>query len=184
MPLLTLFAGPNGSGKSTLIARSNFEGKERILDADAIARRMNPSNPAAAAIEAGRELLRHIEQYLEQQVSFAVEMTLSSRGHRNLIREAQQSGFHVRLIFSCVESSEMSIDRVRARVVKGGHFIPDEDVRRRDSRSVANCKEAIRLVDTAKVYDNSGDGHQLVLIARGGEIVWRADVLPGWLQLL
>jgi len=45
--LLTLFAGPNGSGKSTLIARSTFEGKERILDADAIARRMNASNPAA-----------------------------------------------------------------------------------------------------------------------------------------
>jgi len=47
VPLLTLFAGPNGSGKSTLIARSTFEGKERILDADAIARRMNASNPAA-----------------------------------------------------------------------------------------------------------------------------------------
>jgi predicted ABC-type ATPase len=183
VPLLTLFAGPNGSGKSTLIARSTFEGKERILDADAIARRMNASNPAAAAIEAGRELLKRIEEYLEQQVSFAVEMTLSSRGHRNLIREAHERGFHVRLIFTCVESAEMSIDRVRARVAKGGHFIPDEDVRRRYLRSITNCKEAIRLVDSAKAYDNCGSGHRLVLIARGGEIVWQADPLPGWFKL-
>jgi predicted ABC-type ATPase len=49
-------------------------------------------------------------------------------------------------------------------------------------RNITNCKEAIRLVDTAKVYDNGGNGHRLVLIARGGEIVWQADPLPGWLK--
>jgi len=179
----TLFAGPNGSGKSTLIKQNDFEGKDRLLDADAIARDLSPSNPAAAAIEAGRRLLARVSEYLDQLVSFAIEMTLASRGHRELIRKAKDRGFKVHLAFCCLEDSEMSITRVYARVAKGGHFIPEDDVRRRYTRSIENCREAIRLVDIAKVYDNSKNGHRLVRLARDGEIVWRADPLPGWLKI-
>ena len=55
MPVLTLIAGPNGSGKSTFTRGVDLEGQDRLLDTDAIARRLNPSNPSAAAMEAGRE---------------------------------------------------------------------------------------------------------------------------------
>ena len=50
MPTLTIIAGPNGSGKSTLTRSFDFEGRDRLLDPDAIARGMSPANPSAAAI--------------------------------------------------------------------------------------------------------------------------------------
>lgn len=58
MPILTIIAGPNGAGKSTITRLTDFEGRERLLDPDAIARGMNPLNPVAAALPAGRETLR------------------------------------------------------------------------------------------------------------------------------
>jgi predicted ABC-type ATPase len=57
VPTLTVIAGPNGSGKSTLTRSVNFEGRERLLDPDAIARRLNPLHPSAAAIASAREVL-------------------------------------------------------------------------------------------------------------------------------
>jgi predicted ABC-type ATPase len=64
VPTLTVIAGPNGSGKSTLTQFVDFEGRDRLLDPDRIARLLNPSNPTAAAIAAGREVLRRTADYL------------------------------------------------------------------------------------------------------------------------
>ena len=83
-----------------------------------------------------------------------------------------------------LDSAETCIARVRARVALGGHSVPDADVRRRYGRSLANYAKALRLVNFGKVYDNSGDdGHRLVLVARVGAIVWRAEPLPRWAEL-
>ncbi len=50
MPVLTVFAGPNGSGKSSLIRQVEFEGRENLLEPDAIARRIKPEFPQRAGI--------------------------------------------------------------------------------------------------------------------------------------
>ena len=106
MPTLTLIAGPNGSGKSTYTRSVDFEGRERLLDPDAIARSLNPLNPVAAAFAAGRETLQRTEDYLAQGVSFAVETTLSSRSHADLMRRAKARGYEVHLIFVSLDSPE------------------------------------------------------------------------------
>ena len=85
-------------------------------------------------------------------------------------------------MFVGTNSPEKSISRIQDRVSKGGHAVPDIDVRRRYARSLANASEAIRSADFARVYDNSGDGHQLILIARGGAIEWQLHPLPQWAQ--
>jgi len=85
VPALTVIAGPNGSGKSTLTRSADFEGRDRLLDPDAIARGLNPLHPSAAAIAAGREVLKRTADYLNRGVSFAVETTLSSRNRVDLI---------------------------------------------------------------------------------------------------
>lgn len=64
----------------------------------------------------------------------------------------------------------------------GGHFIPDADVRRRYARSVANAAVALRLADTARFYDNSEDGHRLILEANAGIVVWQSEVVPEWVR--
>jgi predicted ABC-type ATPase len=55
--------------------------------------------------------------------------------------------------------------------------------RRRYARSVANATLALRLADTAKFYDNSGDGYRLILVANAGVVVWRAEAVPEWARL-
>lgn len=180
MPILTVIAGPNGSGKSTLTRSVDFEGRDRLLDPDAIARALNPFNPFAKALAAGREVLKRTEDYLNQRVSFTIETTLSGRSKPHLLREAKSYGYEVHLVFIGMDSPERCI---RNRAAQGGHSIPDADVRRRYARSVANAAQALRTADVAKFYDNSGDGFRLILLASAGIIVWQARSLPEWVSL-
>ena len=183
MPTLTVIAGPNGSGKSTLTRSLEFEGRGRLLDPDTIARGLNPLNPSAAAIAAGRDVLKRTADYLNRWVSLAVETTLSSRGRVDLIREAKSRGYEIHLVFIGLDSPERCITRIRNRAARGGHFIPDADVRRRYARSVANAAQALRLADVARFYDNSGDGARLILVADAGIVVWQAEPVPEWVKL-
>ncbi len=139
-----------------------------MLDADAIARELNPLNPSAASIAAGRETLRRTVEYLNLDLSFAVETTLSSLSTVDLIRRARSRGYETRLLFICLENPDQSIARIRNRVARGGHFVSEADVRRRYARSLANSAQALRSADYAEFYDNSGEGHRLILIAKAG----------------
>jgi len=116
-------------------------------------------------------------------VSFAFETTLSGRSKADLIRKAKSRGYEIHLVFIGLDSPERCITRIRNRAARGGHFIPDADVRRRYSRSIANAARALRLADIAKFYDNSGDGARLVLVAQAGVVVWQAEPLPAWVKL-
>jgi predicted ABC-type ATPase len=129
----------------------------------------------------GGKALKLTEEYLKAKVSFAVETTLA--GHRiiELMRRAKESGYEVNLAFVALNSPEKNISRIRDRVARGGHFIPDLDVRRRYARSFENLPEALRLADVALLFDNSGDDARPVSIAHAGKIVWQAKVLPEWL---
>lgn len=183
MPILTVIAGPNGSGKSTLTQSLEFEGRERLLDPDFLARGLNASNPVAAAITAGREELTRAADYIARAESFAVETTLAGRGGIRLICDARNRGFEIHFAFVCLDSPERCITRVRNRVARGGHFVPDADVRRRYHRSLVNMAEVLKLADTSKIYDNSGDAHRLILIATAGGVVWRAEPFPEWARV-
>jgi predicted ABC-type ATPase len=183
VPTLTVIAGPNGSGKSTLTRSFEFEGHDRLLDPDAIARGLNPQNPSAAAIAAGREVVNRTADYLDRGVSFAVETTLSGSGRVELIRRAKSRGYEIHLLFIGLDGSERSITRVRNRAARGGHFIPEADIRRRYVRSLVNAAQAMRLADVAKFYDNSGECARLILVANAGIVVWQAEPLPEWLKL-
>jgi predicted ABC-type ATPase len=183
VPTLTVIAGPNGSGKSTLTESFEFEGRDRLLDPDAIARGMNPLNPSAAAFAAGRDVLKRTADYLSRGLSFSVETTLSSHGRVDLIRKAKSRGYEVHLLFIGLDSPERCITRIRNRAARGGHFIPDSDVRRRYVRSVANAAQGLRSADVTKFYDNSGDGARLILAASAGIVVWQAEPFPEWVKL-
>ena len=183
MPTLTVIAGPNGSGKSTLTRSFEFEGRDRLLDPDTIARGLNPLNPSAAAISAGRDVLNRTADYLKRGLSFAVETTLSSRGRLELIGTAKSRGYEIHLVFIGMDSPERCITRIRTRAAQGGHAIPDADVRRRYVRSIANAAQALRSADVAKFYDNSGNRARLILVANAGIVVWQASPVPEWLKL-
>jgi predicted ABC-type ATPase len=101
----------------------------------------------------------------------------------DLIRKAKSRGYEIHLVFIGLDSPERCITRIRNRAALGGHFIPDAGVRRRYARSIANAARALRLADIATFYDNSGDGHRLILVANAGIVVWHAEPVPEWVRL-
>jgi predicted ABC-type ATPase len=183
MPTLRIIAGPNGSGKSTLSASEYFGANTNLIDPDAIARNMNSVDPAQAAIAAGRAAILLAKQFLEQRADFTVETTLAGNGQLKLLQDAQDVGYRIEVLFIALDQAEMNIDRVKQRTSRGGHDVPDDDIRRRYSRSLANAPKALRAADMSVVFDNAGLEPTEILRLKNGAIVWE---LPGphppWIQ--
>ena len=139
-----VIAGPNGSGKSSVIGQLDYEGRENLLDPDAVAKRIDPKNLQRAAIAAAREVIQRTRHYLRDRQSFAIETTLSGGGVIETMRAAREGGFDVYLTYVCLDTAERNIQRVRERVSRGGHDVPAEDVRRRYERSLAHLPGALR----------------------------------------
>lgn len=140
MPTLILIAGPNGAGKTTFaseILTTDLKGM-RFINADEIARGLSPFDPASVAFKAGRILLRETAELIETRTSFALESTISGRGHASTLKKAKAAGFETVIHFLWLSSPQESIARVRSRVKKGGHFVPSEDIRRRYPRLLHN----------------------------------------------
>jgi predicted ABC-type ATPase len=184
-PQFLIVAGVNGAGKSTLTAsRPDDLSLGPVLDPDVVARVLNPANYQGSAVEAGKQVLAEANECLRQMRSFAVETTLSGHTYLRMLQNAKARGFRTHLVYVGLANAELSIERVRIRVRLGGHDVPEQDIRRRYERSLANLKTALLLVDSASLFDNSDAiGYKLVAIANHGEITWLAPA-PGWAKLL
>ena len=166
MKRLFILAGANGSGKST-ISKVLLPTEHIVyVNPDDIAKELNPSDPSAARIEAGKETLRRIDLLLEKGDSFAIESTLSGNMYVKVLERAKSLGYETTIAYVFVDSPEVCIARIAARVQSGGHFVPDEDVRRRYVRSKENfVRVYIPLVNHWMLYYNGGT--DIVLAAHG-----------------
>jgi predicted ABC-type ATPase len=171
--LLTVVAGPNGSGKSTLTSSVSFAGSNLLIDPDAIARRVNPDQAARAAIAAAREAILLCRAALSAKHTFVLETTLAGHGAMTVMREAKAAGYRTAVVYVALGDPELHIERVRLRVSRGGHDIPDRDIRRRHARSLDRAPAAIRLADEVVVLDNSGVYPVRKLLIANGIVIWR-----------
>lgn len=167
-PRILIIAGPNGAGKTTfateyLLAEADCR---TFVNADLIASGLNPFEPSAVALRAGRLMLEMISELTEKRETFAFETTLSGRLYLRLIPLWQEAGYRVELHFLYLNSATLAISRVMERVRVGGHSVPDDVVRRRYDRGWRNFQEIYQdLVDEWFVYDNSGT--MPVILAHG-----------------
>ena len=185
MPIFTVVAGANGAGKSTLtkLGRDIFQ-DSAVLDPDAIAKRMAfTGTEPASDIEAGREVLRLSERYLQNGESFLVETTLSGNTYLRMMLRAKALGYFVRLYYVGTDSVEINLGRVKSRVVQGGHDVPEADQRRRYPRSLDNFAKAWKIADEAIVFDNSGRSHRTIAVKRVEGLEVRSAI-PDWAAFL
>lgn len=137
-PKLLIVAGPNGSGKTTVALEYSTAHGLPYVGADAIAAALNPTNPAAANFAAARQFRQTLDEYVSQEFSFVCESTLSGLTMRNFITSACNAGFSISIAFLFVGSADVCVARVAERVQKGGHHVPEADIRRRFTRSLRN----------------------------------------------
>ena len=158
MPNVYIIAGPNGSGKTTFATQflPNYVHCTNFINADLIAKGLSPFDPALAAIKAGKLVLKQIDEYSKQKASFAFETTLSGKTYATHIQKLKASGFKIHLFFLWVPSPDLSISRIKERVLEGGHHVPTADVKRRFKRSISNFFELYKpLLDSWMMFDNS-----------------------------
>lgn len=164
MPVLYMIAGPNGAGKTTAaysLLPEVFSTVE-FLNADEIAKGLSPLNPEGVAFEAGRIMLKRLEQLVNNQRSFAFETTLSGLAYLKFIRQARLAGFEIVFFFVHLHSYQLAQNRVAFRVSKGGHNIPLNVIERRYYKGLQNFSIYQQLADDWYVFDNSGTEYVLV----------------------
>lgn len=170
---LYIIAGCNGAGKTTAsktILPQSLLVKE-FVNADEIAKGLSPFNPEGVAIEAGRLMLRRIEDLLEMGESFSIETTLATRSYINLVRRAQEKGYVVPLLFFWLDSIELAKRRVADRVASGGHNIPLPVIERRYKAGLKNLFEIfMKEVDIWILFDNS--------LNKGERVAFGGRLLP------
>ena len=156
---IVIIAGPNGAGKTTFAREFlPYEADCPIfVNADLIAAGLAPFNPASASIRAGRLMLEEIDRYVQSEISFAFETTLSGRIYAARIEDWKRRGYIVKLIFLRLDTPEEAIARVQSRVLQGGHEIPEDTIRRRFTKGYENFQNVYREgVNFWQLFDNSG----------------------------
>jgi predicted ABC-type ATPase len=167
-PTMYVVGGPNGAGKTTLSVKYTSELNAVYVGADKIAFEISPDDPAKANVAAGRKFIETINDHILAGDSLVVETTLSGRSYRRLIETARKADYRVSITFVFVDQADTCVARVKQRVRKGGHHVPEQDVRRRFSRSIRNFWGLYRnLADEWTLLYNGDDRH--VPVSKGVE---------------
>ena len=158
MANLYIISGCNGAGKTTAsysVLPDMLRCKE-FVNADEIAKGLSPFQPDKVAIEAGRIMLSRIDDLMNQNVDFAFETTLATKSYARFVLEAQTKGYFVTLVYFWLSTPELAIERVKKRVMLGGHNIPEDTIRRRYKAGIRNlCNMYIPICDYWLIIDNS-----------------------------
>ena len=147
-PHVLVFAGPNGSGKSTITNGYPIVGI--YVNADDIKRHRKCSDLEAAQ-EA--ELLR--ESLMEARKDFTFETVLSTDRNLKLLERSKSLGYFIESVFALTVDAELNVKRVKARVVAGGHDVPEDKIRSRYIKSLKMLKHLVTLSDHCVIVDNT-----------------------------
>lgn len=95
---------------------------------------------------------------------------------------ARIHGFEIVLIYIGTERVGINLERIRDRVLAGGHNVPEVDVRRRYNRSFANLLTAIQRAEHTILFDNSTEeGYRLIAVLGLSGNQWFEPV-PDWVK--
>ncbi len=133
---------------------------------------------AAANLQAVTRIEAWLRACVDAYQSVGVETVLSTGKYRSLVEAARLRGFEVRLTYVILDDPERNVERVRTRVLKGGHNVPRDKIVARYWRSLDQLPWFLDQADRVWVYDNSGDTPRLIA-SKDAKLFWVAvDALP------
>ncbi|MXO06215.1 zeta toxin family protein [Flavobacterium sp. HBTb2-11-1] len=155
---LYIISGCNGAGKTTAsftILPEILNCKE-FVNADEIAKGLSPFQPEKVSFEAGRIMLNRINELLDGNITFAFETTLATKSYKSKIIQAKKEKYNTTLLFFWLETVDLAIERVKTRVLEGGHNIEIDVIKRRYVNGIKNLFEIyLEIVDEVLIFDNS-----------------------------
>lgn len=160
MPSLRLIAGPNGSGKTTLTDElrhtydvpfgqyTNPDEIEKSL-VGIIKSDLTRSQTAQKISKDQRE------KWLSECISHSYESVMSHESHLEYIQKANELGFKTYLYYVCTSDPEINAERVKERVISGGHTVPKEKIISRYKRSLDQLFDMASLCRRVYFFDNT-----------------------------
>jgi predicted ABC-type ATPase len=190
-----VLAGTNGAGKSSVAGELLRRSGGDYLNPDEAARRLRLAQPRltqsqanAAAWAAGVSML---DDAIRERREYFFETTLGGKTIAGRLESALDQGIEVRIWYVGLVSLELHLARVAARVARGGHDIPEADVRRRYDAGRRTLVRLLPRLTELNLFDNSADADpaegatpmpEKILHLLGGRIVAIADPreTPEW----
>ncbi len=161
MPNIYVLAGVNGAGKSSIAGAAFRDKGADYYNPDEAAAALKQANPGLSQVQAnsaawhrGRELL---ERAIAGRLDFAFETTLGASTLPRMLIGAAERGIDVHVWYAGLATPELHLERVRSRVARGGHDIPEAAIRRRFEHSRLNLILLLPVLASLRVYDNSAE---------------------------
>jgi predicted ABC-type ATPase len=157
-PVLLIIAGPNGAGKSTTSLDILFDLGIKSFDFDLEFYNAWRDFGYDPAVENGvKESVSKLFETKKQEAvasrsSFSFETNYNSSEILATIEEFKKAGFFIELVFIILETPEIAVDRVNDRVLRGGHFVDEETIRRRFYDGLNLLDSTFMLFDVVSIY--------------------------------
>jgi predicted ABC-type ATPase len=183
-PWMWIVAGPNGAGKTSVATQTfsalNINGLVK-LNADvrtAELRVLFPDAPLQSLnLRAAQEIDAQVLDNIENGKDFLVETVLSSPKYRDAVLKAKEKGYSIGLIYVSLHPPELSPERIKLRVEKGGHDVDPVKAIERYQRSHQQLEWFAEQANTFVAIDNSGTQNSSPIIIAskfaGKELVHR-----------
>ncbi len=173
-PEVIVFAGPNGSGKSTfteLLRPTDID----YINADEIKKYLKCSDMEAAELAEKQR-----EEHLDNKQEFCFETVMSTDRNLKLLKKAKKAGYFIRCYYILTVDPMINVQRVKSRVMSGGHDVPEEKIISRYDRALELIKDVVAVSDICHIYDNSEEKPFRIFKKRKTEYFY--DECPDWLE--
>ena len=156
-----VLTGVNGAGKSSIGGAAFRAAGADYYNPDETAFVLTAANPALTQADANsaawHEGVKLLRRAIAERKDFAFETTLGANTIPRMLAQAAAQGIEIYIWYVGLSSPELHIERVQARVGRGGHDIAAEHIHRRFQHSRLNLIELMPHLTALRVYDNSAD---------------------------
>jgi len=158
-PSIYVLAGVNGSGKSSVGGSMLKVHNLGWFNPDTAARKIRETYPymshAAANSTAWAYGKNQLQRAIRRRESYSLETTLGGNTIANLLIDAADNGYQLKIWYVGLASVELCLQRVEQRVSRGGHDIPEAAIRHRWNASRRNLIRMLPKLHILELIDNS-----------------------------
>lgn len=119
---------------------------------------------------------------LDVSKKFTIETVMSHPSKLDFMRRAKEKGFKVYLYFVTLANPELNKHRVKTRIEQGGHPVEEKKIGERYYRTMQNLYEALKIADSAYLFDNSSSEPNMFAVKEKGIMTIESKYIPKWFQ--